>query len=186
MIQRERMGSGGLRGPQILRSGATRVRGGFNSHAFPPIVALAAVLWLRLPPGARAETRSSGTTPADSGRAAVKTTATIPAGTTPAAESEEPPATGRTIPMAERSRFDQPRWVMMRSLVVPGWGQAYNKAWFKAAGVAAGELALIKAIVNDEHELSHLSDQIDQAQADGDEAAYDKDVADYNARSEDH
>src|SRR5215831_7036706 len=33
---RERMGSGGLRGLQILRSGAIRVRGGFDSHAFPP------------------------------------------------------------------------------------------------------------------------------------------------------
>src|SRR5580765_8035129 len=35
----ERMGSGGLRGLQIPRSGAIRVRGGFDSHAFPPSLA---------------------------------------------------------------------------------------------------------------------------------------------------
>lgn len=34
---RERMGSGGPRGLQILRSGANSVRGGFDSHAFPPL-----------------------------------------------------------------------------------------------------------------------------------------------------
>src|SRR5258705_8715187 len=33
---RERMGSGGLRGLQILRSDAYSARGGFDSHAFPP------------------------------------------------------------------------------------------------------------------------------------------------------
>src|SRR5437867_9107479 len=31
------MGSGGLRGLQILRSGACSARGGFDSHAFPPV-----------------------------------------------------------------------------------------------------------------------------------------------------
>src|SRR6267378_4235840 len=35
---RERLGSGGPRGLQILRSGVKSVRGGFDSHAFPPIV----------------------------------------------------------------------------------------------------------------------------------------------------
>src|SRR5262245_25337772 len=44
---RERMGSGGPPGLQILVSGASGVRGGFDSHAFPPIFALAAV-WLML------------------------------------------------------------------------------------------------------------------------------------------
>src|SRR5215475_6753744 len=39
---RERMGSGGPPGLQILVSGASGVRGGFDSHAFPPISALAA------------------------------------------------------------------------------------------------------------------------------------------------
>src|SRR5437667_11960345 len=36
---RERLGSGGPRGLQILRSGVESVRGGFDSHAFPPLVA---------------------------------------------------------------------------------------------------------------------------------------------------
>src|SRR5438477_790936 len=47
MRLRERMGSGGPPGLQILVSGASGVRGGFDSHAFPPIFALAA-LWLVL------------------------------------------------------------------------------------------------------------------------------------------
>jgi hypothetical protein len=29
-------------------------------------------------------------------------------------------------------RFDTPRWVMLRSLAFPGWGQLQNRAWIKA------------------------------------------------------
>src|SRR5438552_762950 len=43
---RERMGSGGPRGLQILRSGASCVRGGFDSHAFPPWRRVATALLL--------------------------------------------------------------------------------------------------------------------------------------------
>ena len=38
MLARERMDPGGSRGLQIPRSGALRVRGGFDSHTFPPLV----------------------------------------------------------------------------------------------------------------------------------------------------
>src|SRR5439155_5554752 len=51
--RRGRMGPGGLRGLQILRSDASGARGGFDSHAFPPLLLL--LLFL----GAAAVSRSS-------------------------------------------------------------------------------------------------------------------------------
>ena len=60
---RERMGSGGPRGLQILLSVADRGRGGFDSHTFPPLAcALALVLALAWGPAAFAQA------PADSAR----------------------------------------------------------------------------------------------------------------------
>ena len=58
----------------------------------------------------------------------------------------------------------QPRYVMLRSLILPGWGQAYNRAWFKAGAVAAGEVALGVTIYNDTRKLDDLQKQLDQLQ----------------------
>jgi hypothetical protein len=55
----------------------------------------------------------------------------------------------------------QPRFVMMRSLLIPGWGQAYNRAWFKAGLVAAGEVAFGVAIYNDTKRLDDLHKQLE-------------------------
>jgi hypothetical protein len=55
----------------------------------------------------------------------------------------------------------RPRYVMMRSLIIPGWGQAYNRAWFKAGAVMAGEVALGVAIYNDTQKLHDLQAQLD-------------------------
>ncbi|MEK7823991.1 MAG: hypothetical protein AAB290_02980 [Candidatus Eisenbacteria bacterium] len=63
----------------------------------------------------------------------------------------------RTLP--ERARLDQPRWVMLRSLLVPGWGQAHNHAWIKAALLAAGDGSLRWRLVRDERRLNDLSGQ---------------------------
>jgi hypothetical protein len=60
-------------------------------------------------------------------------------------------------------RFDQPRWVMLRSLVVPGWGQLHNHAWIKAAIIAGLDLSTRVKIVNDEHVLSRLRVEADEA-----------------------
>src|SRR6185369_14168438 len=58
------MRSGGRRGLQIRRSGAVGVRGGFDSHAFPPIAAgLVAVVMACAPSPAAAQ---SATVRADS------------------------------------------------------------------------------------------------------------------------
>jgi hypothetical protein len=56
-------------------------------------------------------------------------------------------------------RFDQPRWVMLRSLLVPGWGQAHNHAWIKAALLAAGDGSLRWRLLRDERRLKDLSRQ---------------------------
>jgi hypothetical protein len=60
----------------------------------------------------------------------------------------------------------EPRFVMMRSLLVPGWGQAYNHAWYKAGAVAAGEVWLGVLIAQDQKALDDLTQQIDQLRAD--------------------
>jgi len=94
---------------------------------------------------------------------------------------------GRAAPAPRRGpapvpRFDQPRWVMFRSLVVPGWGQLDNGSWFKAALVAGAEVGLGVQMVNDGRELGRLSREADMAQAAGDEDAFNAAVATYNAR----
>ena len=58
----------------------------------------------------------------------------------------------------------QPRYVMMRSLIFPGWGQAYNRAWFKSAAVMGGEVALGITIHKDSQKLKDLQAQLDQLQ----------------------
>src|SRR5262245_42050444 len=115
---RERMGSGGPRGLQILRSGASRVRGGFDSHAFPPFffaLALTALLAATRPAAAQ--------------------TVALP-DTTHAAEPDTLSPGFRTVGGAAPDTAvvglrpqhwsAQPRFVMLRSLLVPGWGQFYN------------------------------------------------------------
>ena len=77
---------------------------------------------------------------------------------------------------------EQPRFVMARSLVVPGWGQLHNHAWLKAVAVAGGEGWLGSLIVSDQHELDRLFGAIDRASADGDAARHDVLVNEYNSR----
>jgi len=81
-----------------------------------------------------------------------------------------------------RSRFDQPRWVMARSLLIPGWGQLYNHSWIKAIGVAAGEGWMVARLIDDRRTLDRLNQQAAAARAAGDqelEAVY---VDAYNSR----
>jgi len=51
---------------------------------------------------------------------------------------------------------DQPRWVMLRSLVLPAWGQYHNRAYGKAAALFAVEGYLIGRILADESRLGRL------------------------------
>ena len=176
------MRSGGLRGLQILRSGVS-VRGGFDSHAFPPsFVAVVAVLCALGPAVARGAAapmaagdsvvkaasppaeRASNPAPARADSAArlfvepTDTTATPEdqAGAWDEADSVRTgPRKPRTLP--PEARFDQPHWVMLRSLVVPGWGQAHNHAWIKAALVAVGDGVMRVRLIHDERRLSNLN-----------------------------
>ena len=162
------MRSGGLRGLQIPWSGASGVRGGFDSHAFPPSLFLAVLLVLCL-----------------AGRAAAAKATVAPA---PSALPDSLPqlpgievVNSDKVDAAKQAHADsvkalgwsaQPRYVMMRSLLFPGWGQAYNRAWFKAGAVAAGEVAFGVTIYNDQKKLDDLKVQLDEAQAAGDTQRY--------------
>jgi hypothetical protein len=85
------------------------------------------------------------------------------------------------IPAPEK-RFDQPHWVMLRSLVIPGWGQFHNHAWFKAALVASADLTTRVGILRDEHALPQLRQVALDALAAQDEAAYTAAADAYNTR----
>jgi hypothetical protein len=83
-----------------------------------------------------------------------------------------------------RGRFDAPRWVMLRSVAVPGWGQLHNRSWLKAVVLGGGEAALIAGLVQDDRRLRDLRAVADRAGAAGDEAVLDAAVAAYNDRLE--
>ncbi len=55
-------------------------------------------------------------------------------------------------------KYPSPAGAMLRSLVVPGWGQAYNKQWFKAGLFAAAEIGLItNAIIQNQYKQKATS-----------------------------
>jgi len=186
-MKRERMGSGGPRGLQILRSDVKSVRGGFDSHAFPPsaavcrdfrglgalraaglVAAVVAAVLTGLTGGAGAQT-SPGRAPALHDTIIVVPT---PPDTSAAGDTTRPGVTGATPSRGtaglfpKRGRFDAPRWIMMRSLVIPGWGQLANHSWVKATLVAGSETGLIIGITNDYKDLDALQKAVDQARAD--------------------
>src|SRR5262245_52871061 len=185
MRVRGRVGPGGPRGLQILRAGVS-VRDGFDSHAFPPLLLAVA---LALMPRAAAGAPAPVTKPVTGRAAvAVKDTvgtpivkpdsAAAPKWSSPIPKTSAPDTSAGVItiqasrdsvygPPAPRprrtlrrlGRFDQPRWVMLRSLLVPGWGQVHNHAWVKAALLAAGDGSLRVRALRDERRLSDLNGQ---------------------------
>lgn len=176
---RERMGSGGLRGLQIPRSGVKSVRGGFDSHTFPPLFALALAVSL-----------AAGAAPA---RSATPDTAAVRAPAATPARAPAAAATGDTARIAVVSDstaalapriplFEQPRMVMLRSLVLPGWGQLHNHAWFKAAGFAGLEIWMGSNIVRDRRDLERINQQVAEARAANDNARETAAISEYNAR----
>ena len=96
------------------------------------------------------------------------------AGPTAAGAARRPaaPDTLHTAMSAEAAHWsDQPRFVMMRSLLIPGWGQFYNHAYIKAAAVAGGEIWLLTALSSANRDLDQLQLQVEAARASGDAAA---------------
>ena len=76
-----------------------------------------------------------------------------------------------------RPWHEQPRFVMARSLVIPGWGQVHNRAWLKAALVVGAEGWLGVRIVQEQRKLDDLLLQIEQASGERETAL----VNEYNA-----
>lgn len=155
------MGSGGPRGLQIPRSGADRVRGGFDSHAFPPFLGLLVVALLGLFPNA------SPAAPADS-------LAIVP--------SIAADTTVRRVARGSGGWTEQPRVVMLRSLLLPGWGQFHNRAYLKSALVAGGEGAFGVFLWKDRRELDRLLTDVERERVGGDPQGYESAVSRYNAR----
>jgi hypothetical protein len=81
-------------------------------------------------------------------------------------------------------RFDQPRWVMLRSLVVPGWGQATNHAWIKAVLIGGTEVALGAGAIADARALPRLDREVQLARASGDNVMLNAAILNYNQRLE--
>ncbi|HEY6867576.1 MAG TPA: DUF5683 domain-containing protein [Candidatus Eisenbacteria bacterium] len=88
----------------------------------------------------------------------------------------------RTIGLKPPGRFDAPRWAMMRSAIIPGWGQFHNGSWLKALAVATVEGTLGYHILEDLNELDRLNAQVEAARADSDAVAELVAVNAYNDR----
>ena len=173
------MGSGGLQGLQIPVSGAFGVRGGFDSHAFPPFFVCIALLAVLLTATFAGESWAKGGarkpvpegpyhTTADS-LAAIARADSIAAARDAARHGRKirdvQVVGGANVPPDSTHRHwsDQPRFVMARSLLVPGWGQLHNHAWIKAALIAGAEGLLIGRILDDQRQLDRLLGQVDVA-----------------------
>ena len=176
------MGSGGPRGLQIPWSGASGVRGGFDSHAFPPLFALALVFAPLAVPAAPARAQA----PPEAARPNVPADTIAHPPDIQVVNSSTLDADAKAAKKAHADSLKahgwsaQPRFVMARSLLIPGWGQAYNRAWFKAGAVAAGEVWMGALIVKDTRELDDIQAQLDQARLDGDEQRENELVNEYN------
>jgi hypothetical protein len=52
--------------------------------------------------------------------------------------------------VGRRGGFNRPFWVMMRSAVVPGWGQLHNGSWLKALVFGGAQCAFIYGFYNED------------------------------------
>ena len=90
-------------------------------------------------------------------------------------------APSRSDSARHRPWHEQPRFVMARSLLIPGWGQAHNRKWVKAGLVAGMETWLAVLIVQDQKELDRLFAEIEDARVDSDGQRETELVNQYNA-----
>jgi uncharacterized protein DUF5683 len=111
--------------------------------------------------------------------------------TTPAAATAAAPADSSRIAVVNDSTaslapriplFEQPRMVMLRSLVLPGWGQLHNHAWLKAAGFAGVELWMGSNLLRDRSQLERINQLVADARAAHDNAGEAAAISEYNAR----
>jgi hypothetical protein len=67
--------------------------------------------------------------------------------------------------LARPGLFDAPRWVMLRSLLLPGWGQFTNHAWIKGVMLGGADAYLRVRAVSDEHRIRQMQPGVDLAQS---------------------
>jgi len=79
------------------------------------------------------------------------------AGGAPAAPLEAPADSSGVQP--QRGYFDAPTWVMARSGLVPGWGQAKNGQWLKAVVVAGIEAAMFERLRFERGRIHHYRER---------------------------
>jgi hypothetical protein len=118
-------------------------------------------------------------------RAAAADSLAAPAAIHVVGEAAAPPGPARADSLRRPPWHEQPRFVMARSLLVPGWGQAHNHAWIKAVLVASAEAVLITQVVRGQSELDRLLAEIDVARADSDAVREEELVTEYNAQLDD-
>jgi hypothetical protein len=143
---------------------------------------LAAGVARAAPPAVPADTlRATARAAADSTGAPARGTARAAADSTGA-----PARVTADTAAADTSRrirlWDQPRMVMLRSLVVPGWGQVHNHAWLKAVGFAGVETWMGLGMLDDRRALDRLSAEVDAATAADDHARESLAISEYNDR----
>ncbi len=94
--------------------------------------------------GASAQRTSPDTTAADSLPAKPQTDMVIVGGTdTLAIPPVADTLSQKSLLSGEKSNLRSPSSALLRSLAVPGWGQLYNKKYFKAVIVAGGQGMLL-------------------------------------------
>ncbi len=76
----------------------------------------------------------------------------------------------------------RPRWVMLRSLVIPGWGQATNHAWWKAAVIGGAQAWLGIQSLADLRAVRRFERDVNAARADSDRVAENTAIDRYNDR----
>jgi hypothetical protein len=72
-------------------------------------------------------------------------------------KAEPPAAAGGAQQAAPGGFFRSPTGIMLRSLAVPGWGQATNGSWIKAGVAVAAEGLLVASLVRDSRRLQELT-----------------------------
>jgi hypothetical protein len=94
--------------------------------------------------------------------------------------------TGRTAGLeradAARGAFSAPGWVMMRSAVLPGWGQWYNRQWVKALVIGGVEAGMAYRIYDDNRTLEDLDRRAAEALMNGDLELQNELALQYNDR----
>jgi hypothetical protein len=76
---------------------------------------------------------------------------------------------------------EQPRFIMLRSLAVPGWGQWHNHAPVKAVAIAGVEGWIVNGIFADQRAMNRLLREANAAQAAEDSTAYNRAASEYNS-----